>query len=68
MTLHVPETLEHRTLLAPVERFIDCVWRGVVRRRLDVTLEELEPLQGKTVLDVGCGSGRFCLAYHVLGH
>ena len=46
-----------------VDRFIDNVWRGVVRRRLDLTLEKLEPLQGKTVLDVGCGSGRYCLAY-----
>jgi ubiquinone/menaquinone biosynthesis C-methylase UbiE len=47
----------------PVERFIDCVWRGVVRKRLDLTLEKFEPLAGKSVLDVGCGSGRFSLAY-----
>src|SRR5205807_2341576 len=47
----------------PVTRFIDNVWRGVVRRRLEVTLERLEPLEGKSILDVGCGSGRFCLAY-----
>jgi ubiquinone/menaquinone biosynthesis C-methylase UbiE len=47
----------------PVARFIDNVWRGVVRRRLDLTLEALAPLEGKSVLDVGCGSGRFCLAY-----
>src|SRR5262245_13162045 len=57
----------------PVARFIDNVWRGVVRHRLELTVEALEPLQGKTILDVGCGSGRFCLAYaergaaHVLG-
>lgn len=51
----------------PVERFIDHVWRGVVRRRLDITVAKLEPLQGKTILDVGCGSGRFCLAFAARG-
>lgn len=47
----------------PLTRFIDNWWRGVVRKRLEVNLEKLEPLAGKSVLDVGCGSGRFCLAY-----
>ena len=44
-------------------RWVDTVWRGVVRRRFDLTLELLEPLAGKTLLDVGCGSGRYCIAY-----
>jgi len=47
----------------PLARFIDNVWRGVVRKRLDLTMEKLSPLKGKTVLDVGCGSGRYCFAY-----
>ena len=44
-------------------RFVDDVWRGVVKQRFDLTLALLEPLAEKTVLDVGCGSGRYCIAY-----
>jgi 2-polyprenyl-3-methyl-5-hydroxy-6-metoxy-1,4-benzoquinol methylase len=47
----------------PLTRFIDHVWRGVVRRRLDLAIEKLAPFEGRTYLDVGCGSGRFCHAY-----
>jgi len=46
-----------------ITRWVDEVWRGVVRRRFDLTLNLLEPLAGKSVLDVGCGSGRYCIAY-----
>lgn len=48
-------------------RWVDDVWRGVVRKRFDLALELLEPLAGKSVLDVGCGSGRYCVAYAVRG-
>jgi 2-polyprenyl-3-methyl-5-hydroxy-6-metoxy-1,4-benzoquinol methylase len=46
-----------------LDRFMDNVWRGVVRRRYELVLERLAPLEGKSLLDVGCGSGRYCLAY-----
>jgi 2-polyprenyl-3-methyl-5-hydroxy-6-metoxy-1,4-benzoquinol methylase len=46
----------------PLRRFIDNCWRGVVRERFRLVLERLSPVDGLTVLDVGTGSGRYCLA------
>jgi len=52
----------YRESEGPLSRFIDRVWRGVVLERFDLTLRKLEPLADKAVLDVGCGSGRYCIA------
>ncbi len=46
-----------------VARFIDDYWRGVVQKRLEINVEKLRPLAGKKILDVGCGSGRFCIEF-----
>jgi cyclopropane fatty-acyl-phospholipid synthase-like methyltransferase len=51
---------EHK---GPVAHLVDDVWRGVVQRRLELTLERLAPFEGKRILDVGTGSGRYCVAY-----
>ncbi len=42
---------------------VDNHWRGVVQKHLEVNVAKLQPLKGKSVLDVGCGSGKFCLEY-----
>jgi 2-polyprenyl-3-methyl-5-hydroxy-6-metoxy-1,4-benzoquinol methylase len=47
----------------PVASLIDDVWRGVVQRRFHLALERLAPFEGKRILDVGTGSGRYCVAY-----
>lgn len=50
-----------------VARFIDNYWRGVVQKRLELNVEKLAPYEGKKILDVGCGSGRFCIAFAKAG-
>ena len=47
----------------PFARFVDNYWRAVVQKRLELNVEKLRPFAGKRILDVGCGSGRFCLAF-----
>lgn len=47
----------------PLASFIDNYWRGVVQKRLELNVEKLRPFAGKKILDVGCGSGRFCIAF-----
>jgi ubiquinone/menaquinone biosynthesis C-methylase UbiE len=45
------------------QKFVDDYWRGVVQRRLELNVLKLQPLAGKKILDVGCGSGRFCIEF-----
>jgi len=53
-----------RTLL---ERVIDRCFHRVIRLRCERTLEILAPLAGKRLLDVGCGPGRYAIAFALRG-
>jgi 2-polyprenyl-3-methyl-5-hydroxy-6-metoxy-1,4-benzoquinol methylase len=53
----------YRAQKGSVAKFIDNYWRGVVQKRLEINVKKLRPLEHKRILDVGCGSGRFCHAF-----
>jgi 2-polyprenyl-3-methyl-5-hydroxy-6-metoxy-1,4-benzoquinol methylase len=42
-------------------RWLDRALRWDMRERMRLALEACQPLEGRRVLDVGCGTGRFCL-------
>ena len=44
-----------------VGRFWDRLTRRNIQDRLHFTLEALAPVAGRRILDVGCGSGRYCI-------
>jgi 2-polyprenyl-3-methyl-5-hydroxy-6-metoxy-1,4-benzoquinol methylase len=44
-----------------VSRTLDRLLRWDMQERMRLTFEACQPIAGKRVLDVGCGSGRFCL-------
>jgi len=48
-------------------RLWDRLTRRNVIERFDFTLAELQPFDGMTVFDAGCGSGRFAIAYALEG-
>ena len=45
------------------QRFVDKFFRQVVKDRFDLTFREITELDGKSILDVGCGSGRYALEF-----
>lgn len=47
----------HKSL---VKRCLDGLFRWDMQERLKLTLAACQPIERKSVLDVGCGTGRFC--------
>lgn len=48
-------------------RLIDHLFRKSMRLRFERTLRDCSPIQGRTVIDIGCGSGRYSVALALMG-
>lgn len=47
----------------PLKRFLDRHFHSDIFKRFELTFQHSEPIQDKTVLDVGCGSGLYCIEF-----
>jgi 2-polyprenyl-3-methyl-5-hydroxy-6-metoxy-1,4-benzoquinol methylase len=47
----------------PLQRLFNRVVRKAIYERFAITFDRSEPIEGRTVLDVGCGPGRYSLEY-----
>lgn len=47
----------------PIQRSFNRVFRKAIYERFAITFASSEPIAGRDVLDVGCGSGRYALDY-----
>jgi ubiquinone/menaquinone biosynthesis C-methylase UbiE len=47
----------------PLQRALNRLLRKAIYERFAITFEKAEPLAGKTVLDIGCGSGRYAVEF-----
>src|SRR5881397_2761150 len=47
----------------PLQRGLNRLFRKAIYERFAITFDRSEPITGRAILDVGCGSGRYALEY-----
>jgi ubiquinone/menaquinone biosynthesis C-methylase UbiE len=47
----------------PLQRVLNRTFRRAIYERFAITFEQSDPIPGKTVLDIGCGSGRYAVEF-----
>src|SRR5688572_7214605 len=47
----------------PLQRALNRTFRRAIYERFAITFEQSEPIAGKSVLDIGCGSGRYAVEF-----
>lgn len=47
----------------PLQRALNRLLRKAIYERFAITFDQSEPITGKTVLDIGCGSGRYAVEF-----
>jgi ubiquinone/menaquinone biosynthesis C-methylase UbiE len=47
----------------PISRAFNRAFRKAIYERFAITFDEAEPISGKSVLDIGCGSGRYAVEF-----
>ena len=47
----------------PIQSAFNRLFRKAIYERYAITFEQSEPLAGKSVLDIGCGSGRYAVEF-----
>ncbi len=53
----------YRPRKGPLHRFLDWYFRRSIPARFRLTLENCQPIEGRSVLDIGCGPGHYLVEF-----
>ncbi|MFQ5870310.1 MAG: class I SAM-dependent methyltransferase, partial [Candidatus Zixiibacteriota bacterium] len=53
----------YRPRKGPLPRFLDWYFRRSIPARFRLTFENCQPIEGRSVLDIGCGPGHYLIEF-----